>query len=31
MPSNIELPAQGFAGWGKDNPANMRDLTAGWI
>lgn len=26
MPSNVELLAQGFAGWGKDNPANMRDL-----
>ena len=24
--SNIELLAQAFAGWGKDNPANMRDL-----
>jgi hypothetical protein len=23
-PSNVELLAQGFAGWGKDNPANMR-------
>lgn len=26
MPSNVELLAQGFAGWGKDNPANMQDL-----
>ncbi len=26
MSSNVELLAQGFAGWGKDNPANMRDL-----
>lgn len=25
-PSNIELLAQAFAGWGKDNPANMRDV-----
>ena len=25
-PSNIELLAQSFSGWGKDNPANMRDL-----
>ncbi len=24
--SNIELLAQAFAGWGKDNPANMRDV-----
>jgi ketosteroid isomerase-like protein len=25
-PSNIELLAQAFAGWGEDNPANMRDV-----
>ncbi|HVD58418.1 MAG TPA: nuclear transport factor 2 family protein [Thermoleophilaceae bacterium] len=25
-PSNMELLAQAFAGWGKDNPANMADL-----
>jgi ketosteroid isomerase-like protein len=25
-PSNLELLAQAFQGWGKDNPANMRDL-----
>ena len=25
-PSNIELLAQAFAGWGKDDPANMRDV-----
>ena len=25
-PSNIELLGQAFAGWGKDNPANMRDI-----
>ena len=25
-PSNVELLAQRFAGWGKDNPANMRDV-----
>jgi hypothetical protein len=25
-PSNLELLAQSFTGWGKDNPANMRDL-----
>jgi ketosteroid isomerase-like protein len=25
-PSNAELLAQAFAGWGKDKPANMRDL-----
>jgi hypothetical protein len=25
-PSNVELLAQGFIGWGKDNPANMRDV-----
>ena len=24
--SNVELLAQAFAGWGKDNPANMRDV-----
>jgi hypothetical protein len=24
--SNIELLAQAFAGWGKDNPADMRDV-----
>jgi ketosteroid isomerase-like protein len=24
--SNLELLAQAFAGWGKDNPANMADL-----
>ena len=24
--SNAELLAQAFAGWGKDNPANMRDV-----
>ena len=24
--SNIELLAQAFAGWGKDNPANMSDV-----
>ncbi len=24
--SNLELLAQAFAGWGKDNPANMVDL-----
>ncbi len=27
-PSNIELLAHGFAGWGKDNPASMRELFA---
>ena len=25
-PTNIELLAQAFAGWGKDQPANMREL-----
>jgi ketosteroid isomerase-like protein len=25
-PSNVELLAQGFAGWGKDNPANMSEV-----
>ena len=25
-PANIELLAQAFAGWGKDQPANMREL-----
>jgi ketosteroid isomerase-like protein len=25
-PSNIELLAQAFAGWGKNDPANMRDV-----
>jgi hypothetical protein len=25
-PSNVELLAHGFAGWGKDDPANMRDV-----
>jgi uncharacterized protein len=25
-PSNIELLAQAFSGWGKDEPANMRDI-----
>jgi ketosteroid isomerase-like protein len=24
--SNVELLAEAFAGWGKDNPANMRDV-----
>jgi ketosteroid isomerase-like protein len=24
--SNVELLAQGFAGWGKEDPANMRDV-----
>jgi len=24
-PSNIELLAQAFAGWGEDNPANIRE------
>ena len=24
--SNIELLAQAFGGWGKDNPANMKDV-----
>ena len=26
MASNVENLAQAFAGWGKDNPANMRDV-----
>jgi ketosteroid isomerase-like protein len=25
-PPNVELLAQAFAGWGKDNPANMSDV-----
>jgi hypothetical protein len=25
-PSNVELLIRAFAGWGKDNPANMRDI-----
>ena len=25
-PTNIELLAEAFAGWGKDRPANMREL-----
>jgi uncharacterized protein len=25
-PANIELLAEAFAGWGKDRPANMREL-----
>jgi uncharacterized protein len=25
-PSNVELLAQGFAGWGKDNPSNMSEV-----
>ena len=25
-PSNVELLIQGFTGWGKDNPANMRHI-----
>jgi hypothetical protein len=24
--SNVELLAPGFAGWGKEDPANMRDV-----
>jgi ketosteroid isomerase-like protein len=24
--SNVELLVQTFAGWGRDNPANMRDI-----
>ena len=24
--SNVELLIQAFAGWGKDNPANMREI-----
>jgi uncharacterized protein len=27
-PSNIELLASAFAGWGQDNPANMREILA---
>lgn len=27
-PSNIELLAQAFAGWGKDNPANIADVLS---
>lgn len=27
-PSNIEILAAAFAGWGKDEPANMRDVLA---
>ena len=27
-PSNIELLAAAFAGWGKDEPANMHDVVA---
>lgn len=27
-PSNIELLASAFAGWGKDDPANMREILA---
>jgi hypothetical protein len=25
-PPNVELLAQGFTSWGKDNPAHMRDV-----
>jgi ketosteroid isomerase-like protein len=28
MASNIEMLAAAFAGWGKDEPANMRDVLA---